>query len=106
MHFELGRTLAAKDVRIYTNHPLHSKDGSNSQKYRELSWNSYTDNPVDLFDKYAATPLVLAGSFDYYFTIGDRYVITFESWVLAEETISRNVKALARIVSCNYELFI
>jgi glycogen debranching enzyme len=69
LHFILGPSLAAKNVRIFVNHPLDSKSGPNRHIYRELEWQNLSDIKSDVYDNFAEVVLCLAGSFNYFFTI-------------------------------------
>ena len=42
--------------------------------FRELEWNKYSAHKSDMFDSYAEIPIIMAGSFNYYFTIDGRSV--------------------------------
>ena len=72
IHFVLGPSLAARNVRVFVNQPKESKSGPNRNKYRELEWNNLSSHKSDIYDIFAEVPLVLAGSFNYYFTIDGR----------------------------------
>jgi len=74
LHFVLGPSLADKNVRLFTNHPQEAKLGSNRQRYRELSWQNITGRKSDVYDNFAEVPMVLCGSFNYYFTADGRWV--------------------------------
>lgn len=73
LHFVLGPSLADKHVRIFVNHPADAHAGPNRHVYRELTWMNMSGIQSDCFDNFAEVVLVLSGSFNYYFTINDRY---------------------------------
>lgn len=72
LHFVLGPSLADKNVRLFTNHPEDSKSGPNRQRYREVFWQNITAHKSDVYDNFAEVPMVLCGSFNYYFTLDGR----------------------------------
>ena len=72
INFVLDASLSDKQVRLFVNHPEDAKSGCNSQLYRELKWQSFSAHTSDIYDAFAQLPMVLAGSFHYYFTIDDR----------------------------------
>ena len=72
LHFVLGPSLAAKNVRVFTNHPLDPKLGPNRTLYRELQWQNLSSSQSDVYDNFAEVDLVMAGSFNYFFTIDGR----------------------------------
>ena len=74
LHFVLGPELADKPVRVFTNHPADPKAGPDRYKFHELSWQNYSSHKSDVYDNYAECGIVLAGSFNYYFTIDGRSV--------------------------------
>lgn len=69
LHFSLNASLAGLNVRLFVNHPLDPTKGPNRTSYRELDWINEATMKVDNFDSYAETPIVMAGSFNYFFTI-------------------------------------
>jgi len=77
LHFVLGPSLADKHVRIFVNHPAEANAGPNRHVYRELTWMNMSGIQSDCFDNFAEVVLVLSGSFNYYFTINDRYGSAF-----------------------------
>lgn len=74
LHFVLGPSLAAQNVRVFVNHPEDSKAGPNRHQYRELAWKNLSGLKSDVYDNFAEVHMVLAGSFNYYFTIDSRLV--------------------------------
>ena len=79
LHFVLGPSLAGKHVRIFVNHPEEAKSGPNRQNFRELSWENLSSCKADVYDNFAQIQVVLAGSFNYYFTTDGRFVQTLYS---------------------------
>lgn len=69
LQFVLGPSLADKKVRIFTNHPMDPKSGPSRNTYRELVWENLTSQKLDVYDSFAECILVLAGSFNYFFTV-------------------------------------
>jgi len=69
LQFVLGPSLADKNVRVFVNHPLTSSEGSHRDKYLELHWENLSSLKSDVYDNFAECHLVIAGSFNYYFTI-------------------------------------
>lgn len=74
LRFLLGPSLHATTVRLFCNHPLEEKTPFNRNTYIELEWKRPTGMRSDLTDVYAEIPLILSGSFNYYFTIDERSV--------------------------------
>ena len=72
MHFSLDASLAGLKVRLFVNHPVDPKEGPHRTKYRELEWVNEADIKADNFDSYAPVPIIMAGSFNYFFTIDGR----------------------------------
>jgi len=69
LHFVLGPSLADKKVRIFVNHPTDPKAGPNRSAYHELKWENLSAQRSDVYDNFAEVRLIMAGSFNYYFTI-------------------------------------
>lgn len=69
LHFVPGTSLADKHIRIFVNHPVDTKSGPNRTAYRELKWENMSSIKSDSYDNFAEVQLVLAGSFNYFFTI-------------------------------------
>ncbi|PVD23275.1 hypothetical protein C0Q70_16541, partial [Pomacea canaliculata] len=76
LRFLLGPSLHATTVRLFCNHPLEEKTPFNRNTYIELEWKRPTGMRSDLTDVYAEIPLILSGSFNYYFTIDESVLIT------------------------------
>lgn len=72
LHFVLGPSLTDKQVRVFVNHPQDAKTGPHRQTYRELMWQNYSSTKGDVYDNFAEVHMVLAGSFNYFFTIDGR----------------------------------
>lgn len=80
LHFVLGPSLADKDVRIFVNHPTDPKLGPNRSAYHELKWENLSAQKSDVYDNFAEVRLVMAGSFNYYFTINKRLPLVLLSF--------------------------
>lgn len=72
LHFVLGPSLATKNVRLFTNHPVSGKDGPNRHQFRELQWKNYSHSKWDVYDNYCELPIVMGGSFNYFLTTDGR----------------------------------
>lgn len=72
LHFVLGPSLADKKVRTFVNHPTDPKAGPNRTAFHELKWENLSAQRSDVYDNFAEVRLVMAGSFNYYFTIDKR----------------------------------
>ncbi|XP_070709042.1 glycogen debranching enzyme-like isoform X1 [Pempheris klunzingeri] len=70
LQFRLGPTLQGKEVQVYTNYPAkgHKLD---RLKFHPLDW-VYPNSREDDCDKYCRLDLLVAGSFQYYFSCGDK----------------------------------
>ncbi|GAA6219495.1 glycogen debranching enzyme-like [Lates japonicus] len=70
LQFRLGPTLQGKEVQVYTNYPTkgHKFD---SQTFHPLDW-VYPNGQEDDCDKYCRLDLMVAGSYQYYFSCGDK----------------------------------
>ncbi|XP_071341644.1 glycogen debranching enzyme-like isoform X2 [Trachinotus anak] len=70
LQFRLGPTLQGKEVQVYTNYPAkgHKFD---RLKFHPLDW-VYPNGQEDDCDKYCRLDLVVAGSYQYYFSCGDK----------------------------------
>ncbi|XP_010784039.1 glycogen debranching enzyme-like [Notothenia coriiceps] len=68
LQFRLGPTLQGKDVQVYTNYPAkgHKFD---RLKFHPLDW-FYPNGWEDDCDKYCRLDLIVAGSYQYYFSCG------------------------------------
>ncbi len=75
LQFRPGPTLLGCRIDLFTNHPLEASEGSafHRETFRRLSWKFEAGNERDDTGAYVNLPLVVAGSFKYYFTC-DRYV--------------------------------
>ncbi|XP_076027570.1 glycogen debranching enzyme-like [Genypterus blacodes] len=69
LQFRLGPTLQGKPVHVYTNYPAngHKFDGL---KFHQLLW-VYVNGQEDDGDKYCRLDLMVAGTYQYYFSSGD-----------------------------------
>ncbi|XP_028289153.1 glycogen debranching enzyme-like [Parambassis ranga] len=70
LQFRLGPTLQGKEVQVYTNYPADGHE-FDRLKFRPLDW-VYPNGCKDDSDKYCKLDLVVAGSFQYYFSCGDK----------------------------------
>ncbi|KAK1884943.1 Glycogen debranching enzyme, partial [Dissostichus eleginoides] len=70
LQFRLGPTLQGKDVQVYTNYPAkgHKFD---RLMFHPLDW-FYPNGWEDDCDKYCRLDLIVAGSYQYYFSCGDK----------------------------------
>ncbi|XP_053198352.1 glycogen debranching enzyme-like [Scomber japonicus] len=70
LQFRLGPTLQGKEVQVYTNFPVkdHKFD---PVKFHSLDW-VYPNGQEDDCDKYCRLDLIVAGSYQYYFSCGDK----------------------------------
>ncbi|XP_029313638.1 glycogen debranching enzyme-like [Cottoperca gobio] len=70
LQFRLGPTLQGKEVQVYTNYPAkgHKFD---RLKFCPLDW-FYPNGCEDDCDKYCRLDLIVAGSYQYYFSCGDK----------------------------------
>ncbi|XP_031163660.1 glycogen debranching enzyme-like isoform X1 [Sander lucioperca] len=70
LQFRLGPTLQGTEVQVYTNYPAkgHKFD---RLKFRPLDW-VYPNGWEDDCDKYCRLDLMVAGSYQYYFSCGDK----------------------------------
>ncbi|KAK3584948.1 hypothetical protein CHS0354_009632 [Potamilus streckersoni] len=70
LHFVLGPSLhACESIRIFCNHPFNSSTRYSRNTFYELEWQSQTTTKSDLHDVFAQVQIVIAGSFNYFFTI-------------------------------------
>lgn len=70
LQFRLGPTLQGKEVQVYTNYP--AKDHKFDRlKFHSLDW-VYPNGQEDDCDKYCRLDLIVAGSYQYYFSCGDK----------------------------------
>ena len=72
LHFVLAPSLADKNVRIFVNHPMDNKVGPNRHVFRELVWENLSASKSDVYDNFAQVHVVLAGSYNYFFTTDGR----------------------------------
>ena len=77
MWFVLGPSLADTGVRIFVNHPDDPSSGPNRSKYRELEWQNVSETKADVYDNFAEVKIVMAGSFNYFFTTDGRYIYIY-----------------------------
>ncbi|CAH1775348.1 unnamed protein product [Owenia fusiformis] len=69
LHFVLGPSLQAEDVHVFSNHPQNASSTFLRNQYREIPWQSHSKTKADRSDSFAEIDVVVAGSFNYYFTI-------------------------------------
>ena len=75
LHFTLGPSLAGKQVTIFVNHPNNRDANVERSKFRPLPWKTEgAEEGVDISDKFAEVDMIVAGSFNYFFTLNARYV--------------------------------
>jgi len=72
LRFVLGPSLHASTVRLFCNHPRNKEEAFERTTYYELEWRSTSGSKSDSHDIYAEIKIVIAGSFNYYFTIDNR----------------------------------
>ncbi|XP_042284631.1 glycogen debranching enzyme-like isoform X2 [Thunnus maccoyii] len=70
LHFQLGPSLQGRTVTVHTNYPPAGQK-FNRNNYRVLQWN-YPTGREDDSDKFCSLDLTTAGSYQYYFTRGDK----------------------------------
>ncbi|XP_031731854.1 glycogen debranching enzyme-like [Anarrhichthys ocellatus] len=70
LQFRLGPTLQGKSVKVYTNYPAKGLKFERL-KFRPLDW-VYPNEREDDRDKYCKLDLMVAGSYQYYFSCGDK----------------------------------
>ncbi|XP_041474859.1 glycogen debranching enzyme-like [Lytechinus variegatus] len=68
LHFQLGPSLQARNVSVFTNHPPQGKT-FNRKEFYELGWEMASQSQCDTSERYCKVELGLAGAFQYYFTI-------------------------------------
>ncbi|XP_071505921.1 glycogen debranching enzyme-like [Diadema antillarum] len=72
LHFQLGPTLQARRVRVFTNHPAQGTGRAfNRREFYELPWEMASQSQCDTSERFCAVQLHLAGAFQYYFTVDD-----------------------------------
>ena len=82
LHFILDASLTSLPVKVFVNHPLDPKEGPNRDKYREVPWTNESPLRSDNYDSFAEVPIVLAGSFNYFFTVDGRWCDLFSENLL------------------------
>ncbi|KAM6908602.1 glycogen debranching enzyme-like [Lycodopsis pacificus] len=70
LQFRLGPTLQGKSVNVYTNYPAKGLKFE-CLKFHPLDW-VYPNEREDGRDKYCKLDLTVAGSYQYYFSCGDK----------------------------------
>lgn len=69
LQFGLGPSLQAHDVHIFVNYPPNGSQKPFDRKvFYELEWKSPDNQSYDRTDRFCEIQLLLAGSFQYYFT--------------------------------------
>ncbi|CAN9506545.1 unnamed protein product [Ophioblennius macclurei] len=74
LQFRLGPTLQGREVRVYTNYPANG-DQFDGLQFHLLDW-VYPNGQKDDCDKYCRLDLTVAGSYQYYFSCGDKEKIS------------------------------
>uniref|UniRef100_A0A8D2ZVL6 Glycogen debranching enzyme n=1 Tax=Scophthalmus maximus TaxID=52904 RepID=A0A8D2ZVL6_SCOMX len=69
LQFRLGPTLQGKEVQVYTNYPANNGHKFDRLRFHPLAW-VYPNGQDDDCDKYCRLDLVVAGSYQYYFSCG------------------------------------
>ncbi|XP_060552915.1 glycogen debranching enzyme-like isoform X1 [Ruditapes philippinarum] len=91
LRFVLGPSLHASTVRLYCNHPPKKEVPFERTTYYELEWKSSSGSKSDSHDVYTEISMVIAGSFNYYFTIdnsGDIENADGQGYFLVDPTLS------------------
>ena len=73
LRFVLGPSLHADNVRIFCNHPPKKEVPFERSTYYELEWKSASGSKSDSHDVFSGLNILIAGSFNYFFTIDGRY---------------------------------
>ncbi|XP_052775290.1 glycogen debranching enzyme-like isoform X2 [Mya arenaria] len=89
LRFVLGPSLHASTVRLFCNHPREQDEPFERTTYYELQWKSSSGSKSDSHDVYSEIPIVLAGSFNYYFTVDNsRSNVNGQGYFLVDPTLS------------------
>ncbi|XP_059168911.1 glycogen debranching enzyme-like isoform X2 [Physella acuta] len=71
LRFVLGPSLMSSNVRLFCNHPDNQSTQYERAKYYEVQWKTATGIKSDRTDLTAEVKIVLAGSFNYFFTLNN-----------------------------------
>ncbi|XP_034028557.1 glycogen debranching enzyme-like [Thalassophryne amazonica] len=90
LQFRLGPTLQGKVVQIYTNYPIkgHRFD---CLSFHLLEW-MYPSGRKDDCDKYCSLDLIVAGSYQYYFSCGDKEKVS-SGYIVVDPVLSVGTSA-------------
>ncbi|XP_029943441.1 glycogen debranching enzyme-like, partial [Salarias fasciatus] len=103
LQFRLGPTLQGREVRVYTNYPTNGYK-FNRLQFHPLDW-VYPNSQKDDCDKYCRLDLTVAGSYQYYFSCGDKEKVS-GGYIVVDPVLrvgaSNDILPLDRISSQTY----
>ncbi|GAB6025571.1 hypothetical protein CHUAL_011301 [Chamberlinius hualienensis] len=71
LRFRLGPSLFGRELQVWTNHPEDSQGSHDRHKFRLLSWKCDSSNKDDDTAIFTDINIVIAGPFQYYYTLKD-----------------------------------